>query len=851
MFYDNGSSLGSEALSGGTAQYTTTSLPVGSDPITASYGGDSNNLSSTSTSFSETVTTIPTAISWSAPAAITYGTPLSAMQLNATVSPSVAGTFAYTPAAGTVLNAGANQALSVTFTPTNTNYATSTGTVQITVNAAPTAITWTAPAAIAYGTALSAAQLNATVSPSVVGTFAYTPAAGTVLNAGTNQTLSVTFTPSSPNYLSSTGGTTISVIPSATTISWPAPSPITYGTALSSAQLDATAYLSTGGGSVVTRPKVKPQLGGCTDCTGQPLPGTFVYTPGAGTVLGAGSQTLSVTFTPASSNYASSTGSVTLTVNQAAATVTFSNMTQTYTGSALSPTVTTTPAGLNVTLTGAPDTSAGNYAVTATVNDPNYTGSASGTFVINKAAATVAFSNLTQTYTGSALSPTVTTTPAGLTTTLTGAPDTNAGSYPVTATITNPNYTGSASGTFVISKATATVTFSNLTQTYTGSALSPTVTTIPAGLTTTLTGAPDTNAGSYTVTATINDPNYTGSASGTFVISKATATVTFSNLTQIYTGSALSPTVTTSPTSLSYSLTGAPDTNVGSYPVTATITNPNYTGSASGTFVINATGTKKPRVSLTVPSARAVYNSTFTVTAADTSEPGNVASITASGACTNSGAAVTMTAGTGVCTITAAWAGDVTYEQITATKTVTAELATPSITWAPDPIVYGTQLGPIQQDATANVLGTFSYRQVAGTVLGVGTHTLSATFTPNANDPTAMNYKAVSATTQLTVTQATTTTTIASAIRGTTPATANHLTVNFQVVGQDGGKVTGSVVVTDNNSIQTCTGTVSPTTGMGHCTIVYGTTGSTSLTATYGATTDNGGSFGTDSNVTY
>ena len=59
------------------------------------------------------------AITWPAPAAITYGTALSATQLNATAGGG-AGTFVYTPAAGTVLNAGAAQTLSVTFTPTDT-----------------------------------------------------------------------------------------------------------------------------------------------------------------------------------------------------------------------------------------------------------------------------------------------------------------------------------------------------------------------------------------------------------------------------------------------------------------------------------------------------------------------------------------------------------------------------------------------------------------------------------------------------------------------------------------------------------------------------------------------------------
>jgi hypothetical protein len=67
-------------------------------------------------------------------------------------------------------------------------------------------------------------------------------------------------------------------------------------------------------------------------------------------------------------------------------------------------------------------------------------------------------------------------------------------------------------------KATATVNLSNLTQTYTGSALAPTATTVPAGLTIVWTGTPQTNAGTYPVTATVNDANYQGSASGTFTI---------------------------------------------------------------------------------------------------------------------------------------------------------------------------------------------------------------------------------------------------------------------------------------------------------------------------------------------
>ncbi len=155
-------------------------------------------------------------------------------------------------------------------------------------------------------------------------------------------------------------------------------------------------------------------------------------------------------------NYGESIGTLSQVVNKAPATVTLSNMTQIYTGSPLTPTATTSPSGLAVTWTGAPDTNAGTYPVTATVNDPNYTGSATGNFVINKAAATVTLSNMTQTYSGSPLTPTATTTPSGLPITWTGTPDTNAGTYPVTAAVNDPNYTGSANGSFVINKASST-----------------------------------------------------------------------------------------------------------------------------------------------------------------------------------------------------------------------------------------------------------------------------------------------------------------------------------------------------------------------------------------------------------
>lgn len=75
-------------------------------------------------------------------------------------------------------------------------------------------------------------------------------------------------------------------------ITWPQPAPITYPAPLTSAQLDATAN----------------------------VPGTFVYSPAAGTVLPAGMQTLTATFTPTDmADYTNATASVSIVVNAAAA----------------------------------------------------------------------------------------------------------------------------------------------------------------------------------------------------------------------------------------------------------------------------------------------------------------------------------------------------------------------------------------------------------------------------------------------------------------------------------------------------------------------------------------------------
>lgn len=76
----------------------------------------------------------------------------------------------------------------------------------------------------------------------------------------------------------------------------------------------------------------------------------------------------------------------------------------------------------------------------------------------------------------------------------------------------------------------ATVTLGNLSQTYDGTQKAATATTDPAGISVEITYDGSTEApstpGTYAVVATINDPEWFGSTSGTLTVAKATPTVT-------------------------------------------------------------------------------------------------------------------------------------------------------------------------------------------------------------------------------------------------------------------------------------------------------------------------------------
>jgi uncharacterized repeat protein (TIGR03803 family) len=293
----------------GTFAYSPTNgtiLSAGTNTLSVLFAPtDTNNYQSVTASVNLVVTPATPLVTWPSPPAISYGTGLTSNQLNATAN--VPGSFAYNPTNGAILSAGTNT-LSAFFTPADTNdYQSVTATVTLVVTPAIPLVMWLSPPAISYGTGLTSNQLNATAN--VPGSFAYNPTNFAIPSAGTN-TLSAFFTPADTNdYQSVTATVTLVVTPAIPLVMWLSPPAISYGTALTSNQLNATAN----------------------------VPGSFAYTPTNGSILSAGTNTLFVLFTPADTNsYQSVTATASLVVSPATPLVTWPSSPAISYGTALS-----------------------------------------------------------------------------------------------------------------------------------------------------------------------------------------------------------------------------------------------------------------------------------------------------------------------------------------------------------------------------------------------------------------------------------------------------------------------------------------------------------------------------------
>ena len=206
-----GNAAATYVLPGGTS--------AGTYSIHASFGGSGFFLASSDNTHSLVVNPASTTTT-AANASKTFSPSSQTVALSATVSSSTTvneGTVTFTvksggstvgvPVTSGTVSAGAASAnftlpggaaagiytIQALYNPGADFTGSSDATHTLTVGQATPTVTWNNPADIVFGSALSSAQLNATAS--VPGTFVYTPPAGTVLPAGSGQTLSVQFAP--------------------------------------------------------------------------------------------------------------------------------------------------------------------------------------------------------------------------------------------------------------------------------------------------------------------------------------------------------------------------------------------------------------------------------------------------------------------------------------------------------------------------------------------------------------------------------------------------------------------------------------------------------------------------------
>ena len=300
-------------------------------------------------------------------------------------------------------------------------------------------------------------------------------------------------------------------------------------------------------------------------------------------------------------NYNVITNNGILTITKSNAPIALGNLSGVFNGSGHGATATTVPSGLTVNFTyngqTAAPVNAGSYQVIGTISAANYAGSATNTLAIAKSNIAVTLGNLSQVYNGLGHSATATTAPLGLTVNFTydglAAAPTNAGSFQVVGTISDVNYTGGATNTLVIARSNAAVSLTGLSQIYDGTARVASASTVPTGLSVSLTydsslggavftgsTAAPTNAGSYEVIGTISDVNYAGAATNTLVIETHPLSVKAQDASRMY-GQA-NPVFTGSITgvqsgdniSASYSATATVNSPPGHYDIVPTLVDP-------------------------------------------------------------------------------------------------------------------------------------------------------------------------------------------------------------------------------------------------------------------------------------
>lgn len=567
---------------------------AGSCTVTASQVGDENFSAASDVSRTFAIAKADTTVTWANPSDITYGTALSATELNATAS--VAGTFAYTPDIGTVLNAGSAQTLHVDFTPTDaTDYNPSSADVSINVLVKGIIVTPAAGQSKVYGdldpvlTYASSESVAFTGALSrEVGEHASTYAI-TIgdLSAGENYSLTL-----APETFAITKATpTIVVTPYA-------------------AAYDAAAHTASGTAKGVHGEDL---LGLDLSATTHTAAGTY--------------PTDAWTFTDSTGNYSNANGTVSDSISAISATIDVQGYSGAYDGSAHGATGTAKgvndvdlSAGLSFgsTYTDVPGGIAhwtfhdpeGNYSDASGDVDITIGKAAQSINVTTPAPATAEFGSV---FTVAATAPggevaisvsggcsissgTVTMT-SGTTACVIAFDQAGNGNYSAALTVTE-TVDATQKAQAIMFAALSDKTFNDADFSVTAiadSGLDVTFSSASTACTVSANGLVHiVSAGTCSIDADqAGDANYSAATTVTqgFSIGKAGATVTISNTAQNFDGTPKTVTVVTNPLGLTVDVTydgsGLSATNVGSHPVVATINDTNYSGSANDTLVIS------------------------------------------------------------------------------------------------------------------------------------------------------------------------------------------------------------------------------------------------------------------------
>ena len=408
-------------------------------------------------------------------------------------------------------------------------------------------------------------------------------------------------------------------------------------------------------------------------------------------------------------------------------------------------------------------------------------------------------------------------------------------------------------------KATATVALDCTTGgpfTYTGLAQAPCTATatnaasqpLAVGFAFTYNGlsASPVAAGDYAVVATVADPNYAGTASGSATIGKATLTVTPDNQAITYGATApgasfYTASVTgfvnneTSANAAGYVAPVCTSTYTASTPVSGSPLDITCSGGSAANYTFNTAAkaaltigkADQAAVTISGTSSPASYYEKQTLSASGGSSTGTVTfTSTTPSICTVSGATLTIVASSGTCSVYATIGADANYKAATsAPASVTAKKATLTVTPDNQAITYGAT-APGASFYTASVTGFVNNEtsaNAAGYVAPVCTSAYTAS-TPVSGSPLDITCSGGSADNYTFNTTAKAALAIGKADQATLtitgPATKTYGDAAF-APATSGGSGTGAVTFTSSTtSVCTATGSATVTiVAVGTCTV--------------------------------